>query len=604
MADINKLLKKKGWTGVEVGRLMIYSIMEASRSMGKDEPSLSQSDFDKLVHALSSQRDLKDYSYFTILYNSLQMSNSVSQGYIQQFEHGFRRLLNTVAGCETSEDIAKKSDYQPVVMTPEQYLRATELAEQHNRAMVTTFCDLIFYTMEYFSEQEDDAPDEIKEALELCKGRSASGNRYLEKYNSIKGYGYHELADGTRSDTMTQEEWHEAVKTRGYNGSEDESLMDVLERRSTKRVLTAYKLLYRGTDAIKDFYKEKTGEDLAMTDEELASVPNAIETVLTMGSSELNHPSEKLRKLLECMGWDNAYSWHTYDDVPEDTSMFDMLEVYMEVYRENGDKPKEMLTAFKEDYPELYKAIISYLEAKLDSAKGLKPSQYYDDLFTFGELADNEVIDCAEVVKPDNHIKSNILDAYLEEHPVSDKESFSLHKRAMLCGIAIMNDTPSPLLNTYLADAFPYVMCVDDIGDKVSAQSSIAFALNELIYPAVQFMYGYNALLGIIGRLYDIPDLEYVLGADTVTLDERTLSYNSILYTLHFDVYGDPEEKERKRSIIREYLPEIDLERFKPKEETIKAVEEELRHKGTGDTSSIELNGFYKLIVRLSGGEA
>ena len=57
--QLDKLLKKKGWTGKEVGQLLIASMLNDIKQQGQGEktPLFSQSDFEKMESSLNSDFD-------------------------------------------------------------------------------------------------------------------------------------------------------------------------------------------------------------------------------------------------------------------------------------------------------------------------------------------------------------------------------------------------------------------------------------------------------------------------------------------------------------------------------------------------------------------
>ena len=70
-SKINRLLNKKGWTGVEVGKALVASIVHDIKHQSEPDykPLFSQSDFDKMESSLSTERDYLAYGVYRDIYS-------------------------------------------------------------------------------------------------------------------------------------------------------------------------------------------------------------------------------------------------------------------------------------------------------------------------------------------------------------------------------------------------------------------------------------------------------------------------------------------------------------------------------------------------------
>jgi len=93
--QIKSLLSKKGWTGEEVGKLLIASMLNDIKQQGQGEntPLFSQADFEKMESSLNSDFDYLSYGVYRELYSSIIDSFNRGQGLCQQFYNGFSRLF-------------------------------------------------------------------------------------------------------------------------------------------------------------------------------------------------------------------------------------------------------------------------------------------------------------------------------------------------------------------------------------------------------------------------------------------------------------------------------------------------------------------------------
>ena len=115
MANTNQLknlLKKKGWTGKEVGQLLIASMLNDIKQQGQGEktPLFSQSDFEKMESSLTSDRDYISYGVYRDLYSSIIDSFNRGQGLYQQFYNGFSRLFTELREVENADNAQKSID--------------------------------------------------------------------------------------------------------------------------------------------------------------------------------------------------------------------------------------------------------------------------------------------------------------------------------------------------------------------------------------------------------------------------------------------------------------------------------------------------------------
>lgn len=613
MKKEDKLLKKKGWTGEEIGRLLINSLIESKASGDPDhQPSVSQTDFEKMVHTLSAKKDYDDYNFYTVLYNSLYVSGIALDGEHQQFKQAYRHYTDTLERCTNAEEIEHICDSKPLIMTQAQYDRTMEIAGGITRGYEESYCRLVLSWL--LDCDEEDVPAEIKEVLDDYKTRPATGNRYLPIYNDVMGNGYLSLPDGTRSDQLTELEWQEAL-FESYGVPKSDDAYDAFKDFSVQRLSDTWMLLYQGIDGIKRYYKEKTGHELNLSKEDERSVLRDLDSFSHGTTQFYERASEELQKLYVCLGYKNATAWHSYTELPEDLSLYDMIPVYDDVYRDSIDTPeeKDVFKAFKEDMPELYEAIKAYTESKLEKAKDLKPSQYFKPFTTWGELADCGYWKYDRLTTTDGDDLNNhcdeILEILLKEEGVNDDDLsalvYSYSERIRSKGIAISTKKDSSLvsLNGDYSQALDMASNACDIlrlpedTERLDLMNGYA---TKLIYPSIRFMYGYNALVEILSRQYGVPDLKY-MGVVPSNFEEKVKAYNALLYNLYNSVYGCDEVKEKKRAIIKEYMPELELECFKPSEEAIQEVEDELRSLGTSNRNKMQIGEFFKLVDRLGG---
>lgn len=604
--QLDKLLKKKGWTGKEVGQLLIASMLNDIKQLGqgKKTPLFSQADFEKMESSLNSDFDYLSYGVYRELYSSIIDSFNRGQGLCQQFYNGFSRLFSVLREVQIADDVQKAYDDTPLIMTESQYKRLEAEAVQTLRGRKESYYSLLFYILEKFLDAGDEAPEPIRTAIEATKEIPAEKITFSRSYNEQMGEGYYSLPDGRRSDQMTSEEWQKALEEEilrthklTING-EPASTEETIREYNRDRLIKSYELFFKGAKAIREFVLERTGKELDGTDEEIEEALNDIlnDTIDYVGKARYNPNAEKIA---EALGFSTPTEWHTYEELPEGLTAYDLLYLITESSRYGETDKKKHLKAFKTEYKELYTALNAYIEENVPKARGLKPNQLYKDIVSWGELADAGIIGYSSLIQPDDR---EIVQIWTEGEDTTENKSKRL--RAGLRGIAILRNPASYQTDEngdYIEKKSPLrfflsLYTLEGDGDKIAEINSY---IDNLIYPALSYLYAFNSLMGIIGKVYDLPELEEVARFDTRIYESNMSGYNGMLYLFYHNVYGNEEEKQRKRAIIKEIFRPLEADTLKPSQEAIEEVTAELAKLGFSSDAWKKLRYLDAFIDRL-----
>lgn len=606
--QLDKLLKKKGWTGKEVGQLLIASLLNDIKQLGQGgkTPLFSQADFEKMESSLNSDFDHLSYGVYRELYSSIIDSYNRGQGLCQQFYNGFSRLYLMLREVQIADKIQKAYDDTPLIMTESQYKRLEAEAVQTLRGYKESYYSILFYILEKFLDAGDEAPEPIRTAIEATKEIPAEKITFSRSYNEQMGEGYYSLPDGRRSDQMTSEEWQKALEEEflrthkltinGEPASTEETIREYNIDRRTK----GYELFFKGAKAIREFVLERTGKELDGTDEEIEEALNDIilnVTIDYVGKARYKNPNAK--KIAEALGFSSPAEWHTYEELPEGLTAYDLLHLIAESSSYGETDKKKHLKAFKTEYKELYTALNAYIEENVPKARGLKPNQLYKDIVSWGELADAGVIGYSSLIQPDDR---EIVQIWTEGEDTTENESKRL--RAWLGGIAILRNPASYQTDEngdYIEEKSPLpfslsLYTLEGVRDKIAEINSY---IDNLIYPALSYLYAFNSLMGIIGKVYDLPELEEVTRFDTRLFESKMSGFNGMLYLFYHDVYGNEEEKQRKRAIIKETFRPLEADTLKPSQEAIEEVTAELTKLGFSSDARKKLKYLDAFIERL-----
>lgn len=605
MANTNQLknlLKKKGWTGKEVGQLLIASMLNDIKQQGQGEktPLFSQSDFEKMESSLTSDRDYISYGVYRDLYSSIIDSFNRGQGLYQQFYNGFSRLFTELREVENTDNAQKSIDDTPLIMTESQYKRLEAEAVQTLRGYKESYYSLLFYILEKFLDAGDEAPEPIRTAIEATKKIPAEKITFSRSYNEQMGEGYYTLPDGRRSDQLTSEEWQKALmdcflsRHKLTINGEPATAEETVQHYNQNRLIKSYELFFKGAKAIRELVLERTGKELELTDEEIEEALN--DTIDYVGKARYTPTAEQIAEALD---FSEPTEWHTYEKLPEGLTAYDLLGLITDSSSYGDTDEKKHLKAFKTEYKELYTALNAYIEENVPKARGLKPNQLYKDIVSWGELADAGIIGYSSLIQPDDR---EIVQIWTDGEDSTESKSKRL--RTGLRGIAILRNPTSYQTDEngdYIEKKSPLqffqsLYTLEGNGDKIA---EIQGYTGNLIYPALGYLYAFNALMEIIGKVYDLPELAEVARYDTSLFESKMSGFNGMLYFFYHDVYGNEEEKQRKRAIIKEVFRPLEAETLKPSQEAIEEVTAELTKLGLSSDARKKLKYLDAFIDRL-----
>lgn len=615
---IDSLLNKKGWTGVEVGKALVASIVHDIRHQGEPDyrPLFTQQDFDKMEQSLSTERDYLAYGVYRDIYSGLIDAFNRGQGQYQQFYNGYYRYLMYLKNTLDAEMGLRSAELIPYVMTEEQYITLKEQREKELRACRESFSGLLFTLLSNIMENPENAPDDIREAIEATKGEPVTNKRILDSYNEVYGEGYYQLPDGTRSDQIERAEWEQKLQESyltthkltidGRPASFEETALHY----NSERMLKGYELYFKGIDAIRELYKEHTGKELPKEQE--ADLLNALEELIhdvgrEKASKKIGDYSKEHLLLADIVGGGitSSAKWYEYTKAPEGLTLHDILDESLCFYNgEESEDGEPQLKEFKADYPALYKALEAYIKKLVPQAKGLKPAQYSKVFISWGELAELGVGRYPDYCSADN--EADILEA-MNSTDEDTTENLLKRKRILLNGINIARE-PKPFninergeyidnIKSIIGHNYSLFGITGELQSESLREDVEAFREN-LFLPALRYLYAFNALVKILGAVYDIDDMgEVELSTDR--FESQIDALNGQLYMLYVDVYGTEADKQRKREVIKEVFKPIDCEELKPSEKAIEALTVELDKLGFSSEARKKLKKFDALIERL-----
>lgn len=592
--NIDKVLSKGTLKGREIGKILFASLIHDIHNQHSEnyKPLFTQKDFDRMYKSIKTPADFIEYDVYRKLYGATLDAYNLGSAFHQQFFNGYGKLTNILFICERFDEGLTKAEDYPLIMTMKQYNRYKALAAEQLEQSTDTFASLLLHCVEYFIEHPEEAPEDIAEAIEATEEETATNSRILSAYNKDMGKGYYILPTGERSDQLSNEQWQAAVEDEflsrmptHYTEAREATREEALEHYNMEAVGKIYQLIFEAGEGIAKRYKEVMQQDLP---EELAQCEDALihdlDTMRIFGASDYVLKARApvspyytlLLHLIEDVQGGTA-EWHYYTELPELTK-YDILSECFERYTgvlEADLSEQEQFEEFKADYPKLYKLLEKYIKTSVPAFKKIKAADYFTTEVTCKELAAVDFLDYQAFIKPD---KYNIIQTYCDaaEQSADSLINFNHQRRLVYNGIAIITEPRQDQID----DNGDYISTDNPLSsfyniERVCNEPELLFMVNQarevLLKPALRRLYAYNTLLDIISVVYGIKNLDQAKH-HTGPFEEQVTAYNKLVAIYCAKVYGNEQEKNRQRRLIRKVFKQIDIESLKPTEEAIQQI--------------------------------
>lgn len=562
MADIKRLLKKKGWTGRELGILELsnMAIMFRQALEGKEpQPIVEQARFREMINGITDRQQGQIYNGYISIHEWLSIRYNIAQTQLQQAQLQYRTLAAYVTDAIFAEDVYHYIEQLPAIMTEKQYRDAREaglkkwLYDEDGTERGDSLAALIERGISFYTKQlqtNPAKPNPLKAIRKKYIAEPVKSKLILEGYNEVMGEGYYTIEDGSgrRSDTMTAEEWQEAITTPAMKQAlktTDGSGTEYTQQIATRRLLERAKVIFEGgTEADADEAQQKKDYERGLA---------------------------------------TPVKWHYYEEAPADLTKWDIVEAGLMYFYgglfcgmdvSEGEYLVE-LEDFLTEFRELADAIIADIEKLyLTGKKQLQPLPVKGHK-PLKDIASLPLEDWSSTVFSWGDLYK--LDVYgFKDEAEEDSTVFDGNGRALRNGIAILRDVSSPLYARHVDEKGYYIEPsirhklsnftleaffpeAEDYADNVEIVEDARQVLKASYY----HLKGYNLALDMIARYYDVPELT-VFKMPIDGIEDKIEAFNNLVPLLYKRIkdlyYEDKELKERKLQVLKDLFQPIDYE--------------------------------------------
>lgn len=556
MADIKRLLNKKGWTGRELGiiELTNMAILFKQQLQGQErKPIIDSAQFQKMLNDLKDPVQGKEYNGYISIHEWVVVAFNIAQTQLQQAQVNFRTLEGYITKAMIAEDVFLYASRLPYIVTQKQYedLKAERIEayfkDENGEELGHGIFKLVDKAINYYVKQlqtDPKKPNPLKAIRKKYLTQPVKSKLILSRYNRVTERGYYTLEDGRRSDEMTAEEWQKAITT--------PEMLDTLEKMKQ--------------DEKRDF---NNGKGFSFTYEMAVARYIAKAKVLYNGGTE--EEADRLEAEDEYkQGLSVPAKWHYYTDPPEDLNKWDIIEqdILHELYLTsfNGEDPyseKNFLASMKDFYSE-FKELVDLILKDMDS-RYFKGDEVQASKLKLEEW-DTTTISWRRLYE---------LDFYGEKAEVeSDFVIFDGNRRALFNGVAIVRPSDfsksryidengyykEPTLGSTVGKASleGYFTEAEDYAENVEIMESSRNTFLDSYY----FVLSFNYVIEKIAEIYEVPELKVFILPIEKEIGSRMDAFNALVPVLYRQIkdtdYSDKELQAKKLQVLKDYFQPVD----------------------------------------------
>ena len=549
MADIKKLLNKKGWTGRELGIIEITNMCHVFRQRmeGNTNPTplVEMGQFQKMVNTSIKDRvQGAIYNGYISIHEWISLHYNIALSFEQQAQLQFKSLKGYITNAMLAEDIYQYIESLPLIMTEKQY--EAEKAKRRREWMyqedgVTPVADdaiaLIYRAFEYYADLLTTDP---KKANPLKPIRKKYLTEQIEsplirsRYIEAAEYGYWITEDGLRSDQMTDAEWKEiteAPKVRHLDGD----MMAYID-----------KLQNESIDDARDLLNGKSPVDI-YRDREQAKIRD---------------------------GRQKKTTFVLYDHLPEDLNKWDFLTDGIVVYEvfhnslggqaQTDEAYQEEVTDFAREFSEMIYAIVKDIDKQFfggtPTLSVLPASEWQGFIVDWEQLYEKSYYNFREWMDEEWRIWDGNMRAQRNGVAIikPEGEIFGKYTGIDEKGYYFPPEVNHTVLSHSIESLFPEA---EDYAYKAEEIEEGREALLDSYY----YIMGYNKAIDLIAEYFEIPEIK-VFKLNLERLQRQISALNDLVPVLYRQIYytqyEDESLKERKLEVLKNFFGEIEYKKL------------------------------------------
>lgn len=555
--DIKALLKKKGWTGRELGILELTNMadMYDQQRRGVQEPKeiIDRAAMSSAVQSLDRANG-PTYNGYLSIHEWISVEAPTAMAYSQQLQLGLATILQYILSATASEKAYEYVEKLPAIMTRKEYeeKRAEgiqrRLYDEDGEPLAWNVYSVVEHVIGYYAEllvKEPKKANPFKALKKKYQKEPVKSPRVRSMWPRVMGEGYYTLEDGSRSDEMTDEEWQKALTTpkmeealRALRGAEGD-----LNAQIARQELLMKRFMTRGA-AIFD----------GATDQE----------------------ADKAQREMDFReGYAVPCTWHYYDEAPEDLSKWDVIEAGLyEFYLDWDGDTQASLEDFYAEFKEAADIAVKEIDKKHNLGAGKIPlKDWLTNTISFKDLYEMDFIGMKDFIEMDTAIWDG-------------------NRRALMNGIAIyepcvfkreegMRDLLTDERGYYKPPTISDTLTVIQLSDFFPESEEYADAVRnvetarENILDSYYFLMAHNRVLDMIIDYFDVPRLD-VFKENLEYYAKRIDGLTGMIFDLYASIkgrdYEDKELKEKKLEVLRDIFFPIDYKALKIPEEAEQTV--------------------------------
>lgn len=566
MADIKRLLNKKGWTGKELGILELANMatLFRQRMSGNPNPTplVTKGQFQKMLSSITDSTQGRIYNGYIAIHEWLSLAYNIALTNEQQAQLRFKSLSSYVIEASIAEDTYSYIESLPVIMTEKQYNEAVEAGRRHwlKEEVGTPRGDsvlaLVFRAFEYYAEKLEKEPTKANPLKPIRKkylSQTVKSPLILSRFNEATENGYYILEDGRRSDQMTDEEWQAAV--------------------TTPRMNQALKEMHEA-ELIQPGFQGVTAEEIAR--QRLIDRAN----IIYNGGTNRDADEAQEKKDYEA-GLAIPAKFVLYDEPPADLTKWDFLsdgcavyEVYSASLGGMAENPDEYIAEARDfiaEFKELVALLLKDIDGKFFKGEpglsSLPLEKWESTVFDWEQLYEKDFYGFRAETDRTDIIWDGNRRAQMNGVAILKPTSFSerrLDENGYYLPPQIRKTLSDHSLEAFFTDADGYADRADEIEEG-----------REALLDSYYYIMGYNTAIDMIASYYEVPELStFKLNLNGIA--DKIDALNSIVPMLYMRIkdtqYEDETLKERKLQVLKDFFPPLDYKSLTIPQENIEQV--------------------------------